>query len=111
MGIMCARESHLYCLYCIELKLFRMQLGRFVMEFDDSGDLGSQWEEEYIDYQVDTSRSRGHSIANTLSNKSFCCFPTKSSNTAYIESSRDLPSVHNPTIRSLQSHSIEMSKK
>lgn len=29
--VMCGREKHCYCLYCIELKLFRIQLGRFVM--------------------------------------------------------------------------------
>lgn len=28
--VWCENEKHLYCLYCLELMLFRIQLGRFV---------------------------------------------------------------------------------
>ena len=122
--IMCAREKHLYCLYCIELKLFRVQLARFVMvsyfivysiyhvhtyklyvsvsvnqELDDTDDLSIEWERDYVDYQKTSHRGRSHSLADTLSNKRFCCF-TKKQTTAFIESTTNLQ------VSALRSHSI-----
>eukprot|EP00483_Globobulimina_turgida_P001034 UN01036 len=80
--IMCSREKHLYCLYCIELKLFRIQLGRFVMEQDDDSklDLGMQWERDYVAYRNDnrTRRNKSRTVAESMKHNGICtCFGKK----------------------------------
>jgi len=55
--VWCQNQKHLYCLYCLELMLFRIQLGRFVKEPGDA-DLGMQWERDYMSYRKRADASK-----------------------------------------------------